>query len=178
MAGGPDWYGFTGFVQGGNYFIGSGLTHVEQTGQYSSESAALAYAKKTWGGQTTYKFLGVEDSAVSEAEDLLSSSGRGTVLVSGPYATQAEAGNFVQTEQAGAGATTENTNSTDTQGPSLGSWETALRNLLGDLGDKNTWIRVAKVAAGGVLLIIGLAQLTGTGKVIEDVAGKVPVVPV
>lgn len=46
-------------------------------------------------------------------------------------------------------------------------------NAIGDffsaLGNSGTWVRVAKVAIGGVLVIVGLAKLTGAGKAIEDV---------
>jgi hypothetical protein len=49
------------------------------------------------------------------------------------------------------------------------SWADGLASFLADLTSSGTWIRVAKVAIGGVLVIVGLVQLTGTGKVIEDV---------
>ena len=44
-----------------------------------------------------------------------------------------------------------------------------LANLIGELTSSGTWIRVAKVVIGGVLVIVGLARITGAGKVIEDV---------
>ena len=44
-----------------------------------------------------------------------------------------------------------------------------LANLIGELTSSGTWIRVAKVIIGGVLVIVGVAKLTGAGKVIEDV---------
>jgi|SRR5215469_15907742 len=43
-----------------------------------------------------------------------------------------------------------------------------------DISASATWLRVAKVVIGGVLLIIGLAQMTGTTQVLA----KVPIVPV
>jgi hypothetical protein len=42
------------------------------------------------------------------------------------------------------------------------------------LGDKNTWIRVAKVIVGGVMLIVGLVHITGAGGAAADAARKVP----
>ena len=49
-------------------------------------------------------------------------------------------------------------------------------NAIGDfaraLGQSGTWVRVAKVAIGGVLIVVGLAKLTGAGKAIEDVVVK------
>jgi hypothetical protein len=43
-----------------------------------------------------------------------------------------------------------------------------------DLANANTWIRVAKVIAGGMLLIIGLAHITGASNAIASTARKAP----
>lgn len=48
-----------------------------------------------------------------------------------------------------------------------------IASFLGSLSNSGTWIRVSKVVIGGVLVIVGLARLTGAGKVVESVAGKV-----
>jgi len=53
-------------------------------------------------------------------------------------------------------------------GAAVSATETVAQ-FLGALSNSGTWIRVAKVAIGGVLVIVGLVQLTGAGKVIEDV---------
>ena len=45
-----------------------------------------------------------------------------------------------------------------------------LTTLLRYLTSEGTWIRVAKVVIGGVLVIVGLANLTGTDKVITTAA--------
>jgi uncharacterized membrane protein len=89
----------------------------------------------------------------------------------GPYATQAAAQ---------AQATTRQTAAQSTEGPtipSLGSPLTGI-NAIGaffsDLGNSNTWIRVAKVVIGGLLLIIGIVHITGAGGAIADTARKVP----
>lgn len=42
-------------------------------------------------------------------------------------------------------------------------------DFLGQLSDRNTWIRVAKVVVGGTLLIVGLAKMAGVDK---GVVGK------
>jgi hypothetical protein len=41
------------------------------------------------------------------------------------------------------------------------SSEQALQNFIGDLTSANFWVRVAKVIAGGAILIVGLVKLTG-----------------
>jgi hypothetical protein len=47
-------------------------------------------------------------------------------------------------------------------------------DLFGALTQASTWIRVAKVVAGGALLIIGLAHITGAGNAVAATARKVP----
>lgn len=47
--------------------------------------------------------------------------------------------------------------------------EQAIVDAYHTLTSSGTWVRVAKVIIGGVLVIVGLAKLTGAGKVIEDV---------
>lgn len=44
--------------------------------------------------------------------------------------------------------------------------------FLSTLGEANTWIRIAKVVAGGMILIVGLLKLTGADKAIGGVAAK------
>lgn len=48
----------------------------------------------------------------------------------------------------------------------------ALTNFLADLTFAGTWVRVAKVVIGGVLVIVGLAKLTGTTEVVVGAAKK------
>ncbi|HEX5494521.1 MAG TPA: hypothetical protein VFX70_08130, partial [Mycobacteriales bacterium] len=43
------------------------------------------------------------------------------------------------------------------------------------LTQANTWIRVAKVLGGGLLLVIGIAHITGAGNAVATAARKVPV---
>ena len=53
----------------------------------------------------------------------------------------------------------------------LGSWETSLTGLLGDLTSASLWVRVAKVVVGGTLLIVGVAKLTGADKAVGGALG-------
>jgi hypothetical protein len=87
----------------------------------------------------------------------------------GPYATQAAAQAQATTRQAAAQSTEVN--------PKLPNPLTGI-NAIGaffnDLGNANTWIRVAKVVIGGLLLIIGIVHITGVSGAAADVARKVP----
>ena len=49
---------------------------------------------------------------------------------------------------------------------------TSVVGLVNALGDKNLWIRVAKVSIGGTILIVGLVKLTGADKKIGGMAAK------
>jgi hypothetical protein len=56
-----------------------------------------------------------------------------------------------------------------------------LKNIAGffeSLGERNTWIRVAKVLIGGVLVIAGFIKLTGAKQTAQSIVSKVPIVPV
>lgn len=44
--------------------------------------------------------------------------------------------------------------------------------FLSTLGEPNLWIRIVKVVAGGLILIVGLLKLTGSDKAIGGVAAK------
>lgn len=49
-----------------------------------------------------------------------------------------------------------------------------IANFFGDLSQASTWIRIAKVLVGGVLLIVGAARLTGASKVVDTAAKAAP----
>ena len=53
-----------------------------------------------------------------------------------------------------------------------GSAFTSLDSFFSSLGDPNLWIRVAKVAVGGIILIVGLAKLTGADNKIGGIVKK------
>ena len=48
----------------------------------------------------------------------------------------------------------------------------SITSFLSMLTDKNLWIRVIKIIAGGAMLIVGLAKLTGADKTAGSLAGK------
>ena len=51
----------------------------------------------------------------------------------------------------------------------------AIGAFFSTLGQANTWIRVAKVVVGGVLLIVGIVHITGADNAVAAIARKVPV---
>jgi hypothetical protein len=46
---------------------------------------------------------------------------------------------------------------------------TSTSDFLSRLTSRNTWLRVLKVVIGGILVIVGLAQLSHAGKIVKDV---------
>lgn len=50
----------------------------------------------------------------------------------------------------------------------------AIGDFFTALSSSNTWIRVAKVIVGGVMLIVGIAHITGAGGAVADTARKLP----
>lgn len=50
----------------------------------------------------------------------------------------------------------------------------AIGDFFSRLTEAATWIRIAKVVAGGVLLIVGLVHITGADNSVANVARKVP----
>jgi hypothetical protein len=104
--------------------------------------------------------------------------GKSGYLRAGPFTTLAAAQAYLQ-----VGAQT-----TSTPIPGLGitpggqitatnplNFLQPIGQFFSDLGKANTWIRVAKVVVGGLLLIIGLVHITGVGGAVADTARKVPV---
>jgi hypothetical protein len=86
--------------------------------------------------------------------------------INGPYTTQAAANAAIpaiQKANPAPGAVQQATGVNPT------SAEQAVEDAYSTLTSSGTWIRVAKVAIGGVLVIVGLAKMTGAGKVIEGV---------
>ena len=53
-----------------------------------------------------------------------------------------------------------------------GSAISTLDGFLSSLGDANLWIRVAKVAVGSIILIVGLVKLTGADQRAPDIVKK------
>ena len=90
--------------------------------------------------------------------------------INGPYTTQAQANAAIAAIQAAHPAPGELSQIVDsaTGQPQSSNSAAGLTTFLSELGNSGTWIRVAKVIIGGVLVIVGLARLTGAGKVIEE----------
>jgi len=103
-------------------------------------------------------------------------------IVGGPYPTQAAATAAAQKDKnttTGGGGThpgvsVSTVNSSNGHLPSALSGLAAIGDFFARLGDPNTWIRVAKVIAGGTLLIVGLAHMSGADNAIATVARKAP----
>lgn len=49
-------------------------------------------------------------------------------------------------------------------GAALPGWTNGLTSLLADITSEATWLRVAKVIVGSVMIIVGLAKITGADK--------------
>jgi hypothetical protein len=60
----------------------------------------------------------------------------------------------------------------ESAGTSVGNSIDSVSQFLSGLTSANLWIRVAKVAIGGVILIVGIAKLTGVEKGIVGTAVK------
>ncbi len=93
----------------------------------------------------------------------------GTLIGNGTAAAASTLGQVPAAAATGA----ENATNTLTTGPLSGL--DAIGAFFNNLTNPNTWIRVAKVVVGGVLLIVGLVHITGAGGAVANVARKVPV---
>lgn len=104
-----------------------------------------------------------------------SESGEGQQLVKwqGPFATEAEAETAQNPQQQSANPANDAVNAAENSS-SLSGLD-AIGAFFNKLGDASTWIRVAKVVVGGLLLVIGLVHITGAGGAVADAARKVPV---
>jgi len=130
----------------------------------------------------------ISDSDTSQQYNTLLNSGNITYQgkeynrTQGPFNTKADAlkapaggGSILQQIQAGLGAGLKSdvgalgTGARAAQAakniPTLGSF-------LAMLTDKNLWIRVVKIIAGGAMLIVGLAKLTGADKTAGSLAAR------
>ncbi len=107
-----------------------------------------------------YKGDSLQDAAAAATIDLATQDGIGVAAAD----TAGIAAN--QTNNAAKGIETTNL---------LPSWADGLATFLSDLTSSSTWIRVAEVVIGGVLLIVGLAHITGATQVIEKIPPVLPV---
>jgi hypothetical protein len=59
--------------------------------------------------------------------------------------------------------------------PGLGSGIQSVTDFLKGLTAANLWIRVAKVAVGGALVLIGLAHITGADSIVRKLPVPIPI---
>ena len=86
--------------------------------------------------------------------------------INGPYPTQAKANAAIPAIQKANPAPGEVAQLASASGLPT-DWEQAITDAYGTLTSSGTWVRVAKVVIGGVLVIVGLAKITGAGAIIE-----------
>jgi hypothetical protein len=103
--------------------------------------------------------------------------GKTGYLRAGPFTTAAAAAAYLKTGAAAAGTgipgvSIAPSGAVTTSNPLAGL--AAIGQFFTSLGEVNTWIRVAKVLAGGLLLVIGLVHITGADNAIATAARKVP----
>lgn len=147
----------------------------------ATQAQALAYLNATYGsykysntaktpyqGMTAaqiYAYIAKQNPKATPYNVAVASAD--VILSSGVGATVGAAANTAGTALGGVATGVETASL-------LPSWADGLTNLLGALANKNTWIRVAKVIVGGVLLIVGLVHITGADNAVATAARKVP----
>ena len=144
---------------------------VQYTVAQNSVSSRLDPTGGVAGTATGYiiEFANTAAEASAAAKQSLGSNASSIGNVTGPYGTSAQAD--------AAQSAAESKLSKATQAGSIPnplSGLAAIGAFFGALGEANTWIRVAKVAVGGLLLIIGLVHITGAGNAAANIARKVP----
>jgi len=113
---------------------------------------------------------------------------KGAARYQGPFATRAAAqaaspGGGSLAEQIAAGVQAGAANDAGVVGSGARAAQAASNGLgglaaigdfFGRLTEAVTWLRAAKILAGGALLIIGIAHITGAGNALASTARKVP----
>jgi hypothetical protein len=59
--------------------------------------------------------------------------------------------------------------------PPQTNWTEELTKLLGDVLDRNFWLRAGKVIIGGIIIVVGVSKMTGASNVIVKAAEKAPI---
>lgn len=92
--------------------------------------------------------------------------------INGPYTTQAAANAAIPAIQKAHPAPGEASQIVDaaTGQPQSTSSAAGLTTLLGDLTSEGTWLRVAKVVVGSLMIIVGLLKITGADRAVTTVA--------
>lgn len=155
------WYAFKG-LNGGKAIDIAGITEKDATLQgfhgYATEAQAEAHPNAV-----NIVTRGLADALIAEASaEQQQKAGPGEQNASN---LAAAAGQAVANDAAAAARAAAN----DIPGVAQAG------DFFGALTQKNTWIRVGKIAIGGLLLIIGLAHITGAGNAVATAARKVPV---
>lgn len=96
--------------------------------------------------------------------------------IQGPYTTQAAANAAIPAIQAanpapGVLGQVAADNSSNPLGAAASGFS-SVTGLLSALGNANLWIRIVKVVAGGAILVIGLAKITGADQHLSGFAAK------
>jgi hypothetical protein len=102
-------------------------------------------------------------------------SGEGQQLVKwqGPFATEAQALAAQNPQQQSLNPVNDATNAAENASGVLGI-PASIGNFFGALTQANTWIRVAKVIIGGMLVIIGVSHITGVENNVAIAARRIP----
>jgi hypothetical protein len=127
--------------------------------------------------------VSVADGSAADAQLLGNYAGKVTIggrsgyLRAGPFTTLAAADAYLKvgaqsTSTPIPGVDISPSGAVTTSNPLAGL--AAIGQFFTSLGEANTWIRVAKVVVGGVMLIVGLVHITGAGGGLADAARKVP----
>jgi hypothetical protein len=127
-----------------------------------AQFAAAAKATKAKGAQPAGKgpTISVENITWANVNGPYSSKSAATAAIPGIQKANAAPGGLAQIPVVG---------------PALQQAQSDVSSVVGflsDLGNKNLWIRVAKVMAGGIILIVGLMKLTGADKKVGGFAAK------
>lgn len=116
-------------------------------------------------GQAAY-FQATPAAAAARAKLAITYGGERALY--GPYATKADAQAAVA-----SGAAKPQNPSPPPSVPGVPGL-TQIGQFFSDLGQRNTWLRVAKVVGGIALIIIGVAHLVHAGNIITTAAKAVP----
>lgn len=121
----------------------------------------------------------IQNAAKPDARLVETANGT-TVTVTGPFATQAAAkASLPAGAKMSAGGPNGPNGSSPSPSVNVPGAISSVEQFLSILTERNLWVRVAKVAVGGALLIIGLAKMTGADRKIEmlgNIAAKAPLI--
>jgi hypothetical protein len=150
-------------------------TGTTETGPYATQAAAQAALggkapAPSPGGGSGQWWVVIKSGSSTMTVLQSASKPAGYATVFGPFPTRAAA-------QKIAGIAPEPPHLGITGNPSVPGGLTAIGDFFTKIGDRATWVRVAKVVIGAIMIIAGLAKL-GTPAA-EKIAAKLPkVIPV